>query len=271
MAVSALLKTNPHPTDDELAEAITNICRCGTYPRIRNAVRALARRRSDAMATTRRMILLGGLGAAGALVVGYAPVAEPPASNGPTRWPPSPANASSTTGSRSRSDDTVTVVIPHCDMGTGIYTALPQMAAEELDADWSKVKVEAAPPDSIFANGPLGEGFILSSQNMTADSIPGLPARHGRQHLPHRSRASWTCRSPAARPPCAPPASTACASPAPPRARCWSRPPPRAGTSIRRSARRRRTRSSTPPRAAASAMASWSPTPRPTRRRPVRR
>jgi isoquinoline 1-oxidoreductase subunit alpha len=42
MAVSALLKTNASPTDDQLADAITNICRCGTYPRIRNAVRALA-------------------------------------------------------------------------------------------------------------------------------------------------------------------------------------------------------------------------------------
>jgi isoquinoline 1-oxidoreductase alpha subunit len=42
MAVSALLKSNPSPTDDLLADAITNICRCGTYPRIRNAVRALA-------------------------------------------------------------------------------------------------------------------------------------------------------------------------------------------------------------------------------------
>jgi isoquinoline 1-oxidoreductase alpha subunit len=42
MAVSSLLKTNPHPTDDELSAAITNICRCGTYPRIRAAVRALA-------------------------------------------------------------------------------------------------------------------------------------------------------------------------------------------------------------------------------------
>ena len=42
MAVSALLKTNAAPTDDQLAEAITNICRCGTYPRIRNAVHALA-------------------------------------------------------------------------------------------------------------------------------------------------------------------------------------------------------------------------------------
>jgi isoquinoline 1-oxidoreductase alpha subunit len=43
MAVSALLASNPHPTDDDLANAITNICRCGTYPRIRNAVRALAK------------------------------------------------------------------------------------------------------------------------------------------------------------------------------------------------------------------------------------
>jgi isoquinoline 1-oxidoreductase alpha subunit len=42
MAVSALLKTNPAPSDDQLAAAITNICRCGTYPRIRAAVRSVA-------------------------------------------------------------------------------------------------------------------------------------------------------------------------------------------------------------------------------------
>ena len=42
MAVTALLKTNPHPSDDDLAAVVTNICRCGTYPRIQSAVRALA-------------------------------------------------------------------------------------------------------------------------------------------------------------------------------------------------------------------------------------
>jgi isoquinoline 1-oxidoreductase subunit alpha len=42
MAVSAFLATNPAPTDDQLAAAITNICRCGTLPRIRAAVRDLA-------------------------------------------------------------------------------------------------------------------------------------------------------------------------------------------------------------------------------------
>ena len=47
MAVSALLATNPAPTDDQLASAITNICRCGTFPRIRAAVRDLAARKAS--------------------------------------------------------------------------------------------------------------------------------------------------------------------------------------------------------------------------------
>jgi isoquinoline 1-oxidoreductase alpha subunit len=38
MAISGLLKQNPHPTNDDLAKSITNICRCGTYDRIRKAV-----------------------------------------------------------------------------------------------------------------------------------------------------------------------------------------------------------------------------------------
>ncbi|MES3008953.1 MAG: (2Fe-2S)-binding protein [Pseudomonadota bacterium] len=41
MAVSALLTVNPNPSDDEIDGAITNICRCGTYPRVRKAIRSL--------------------------------------------------------------------------------------------------------------------------------------------------------------------------------------------------------------------------------------
>lgn len=43
MAASALLKKNPNPSDSEIAQAMTNICRCGTYDRIRSAVRRAAR------------------------------------------------------------------------------------------------------------------------------------------------------------------------------------------------------------------------------------
>lgn len=46
MAVSAFLSSNPNPTDDQLAAAVTNICRCGTYPRIRAAMRSLASQRN---------------------------------------------------------------------------------------------------------------------------------------------------------------------------------------------------------------------------------
>jgi isoquinoline 1-oxidoreductase subunit alpha len=42
MAVSAFLASNPAPTDEQLSAAITNICRCGTYARIRAAVHAIA-------------------------------------------------------------------------------------------------------------------------------------------------------------------------------------------------------------------------------------
>ena len=42
MAVAALLKARPKPTDAEIDAAITNICRCGTYQRIRAAIHAAA-------------------------------------------------------------------------------------------------------------------------------------------------------------------------------------------------------------------------------------
>ena len=49
MATEALLDTNPNPTDEDIDTAITNICRCGTYQRIRQAVHsAAAARRGDA-------------------------------------------------------------------------------------------------------------------------------------------------------------------------------------------------------------------------------
>ena len=42
MAAAALLASNRSPSDAEIDAAITNICRCGTYPRIRAAIRAVA-------------------------------------------------------------------------------------------------------------------------------------------------------------------------------------------------------------------------------------
>ncbi len=42
MAVAALLKDNPKPSDDDINDAITNICRCGTFQQVREAIHAAA-------------------------------------------------------------------------------------------------------------------------------------------------------------------------------------------------------------------------------------
>jgi isoquinoline 1-oxidoreductase alpha subunit len=42
MAAAALLAKNPNPSDKDIDEAMTNICRCGTYQRIRAAIRKAA-------------------------------------------------------------------------------------------------------------------------------------------------------------------------------------------------------------------------------------
>jgi isoquinoline 1-oxidoreductase subunit alpha len=52
MAAALLLKANPNPTDGDIDAAITNICRCGTYPRIRRAIR-----RAAAMTAGREVIV----------------------------------------------------------------------------------------------------------------------------------------------------------------------------------------------------------------------
>ena len=42
MAAAALLNKNPNPSDKDIDDAMTNICRCGTYPRIRRAIHRAA-------------------------------------------------------------------------------------------------------------------------------------------------------------------------------------------------------------------------------------
>jgi isoquinoline 1-oxidoreductase beta subunit len=53
-------------------------------------------------------------------------------------------------------DDTVTVLLAHSEMGQGIWTALPMLIAEELDADWSRIKVEHAPAAPVYAHTAFG-------------------------------------------------------------------------------------------------------------------
>src|SRR5579864_5661309 len=58
---------------------------------------------------------------------------------------------------RIASDNTVTVISKHLEMGQGTYTGLATLLAEELDADWDQVRVEGAPADvARYKNSLLG-------------------------------------------------------------------------------------------------------------------
>ncbi|HSA71634.1 MAG TPA: molybdopterin cofactor-binding domain-containing protein [Burkholderiales bacterium] len=77
-------------------------------------------------------------------------------------------------------DDKVTVVVPAAEMGQGVITSLPLILAEELDADWSKVTFEYAPPNpKIYGNyHRLFNGAMLDAGSLT---VPGYwtPLRIG--------------------------------------------------------------------------------------------
>ena len=53
-------------------------------------------------------------------------------------------------------DESVTVLLAHSEMGQGIWTALAMMIAEELECDWSKVRVEHAPAAPAYAHTAFG-------------------------------------------------------------------------------------------------------------------
>jgi isoquinoline 1-oxidoreductase subunit beta len=53
-------------------------------------------------------------------------------------------------------DERITVVVNHSEMGQGVYTALPMILADELDADWSKVGYESAPVDPAYNHPVFG-------------------------------------------------------------------------------------------------------------------
>src|SRR5262245_53166738 len=68
-------------------------------------------------------------------------------------------------------DNSVTVIAKHLEMGQGTYTGLPTLLADELDADWSQIRVEGAPADAkrynnLFwgqAQGTGGSSAIANS------------------------------------------------------------------------------------------------------------
>jgi isoquinoline 1-oxidoreductase subunit beta len=66
-------------------------------------------------------------------------------------------------------DDTVTVLLAHSEMGQGVWTTLPMMIAEELECDWSKIRVETAPAAPVYAHTGFGMQMTGGSTSTSSE------------------------------------------------------------------------------------------------------
>src|SRR5258705_8648225 len=75
-------------------------------------------------------------------------------------------------------DNTITILCPTSEMGQGVLTSLPLMLAEELDADWSKVKCEFAPNNPGLYGG-VHKMFPGAQVTLASVSVPAyyMPLR----------------------------------------------------------------------------------------------
>ena len=114
---------------------------------------------------SRRNFLKAGAGLTLAIIL---PGAHPVAAAGTAEAPSFSANAFVTIGS----DNTVTVIAKHLEMGQGTYTGLATLIAEELGAAWSQIRIEGAPADAKrYANLSWGGAQGTGGSSAMANSF----------------------------------------------------------------------------------------------------
>ena len=211
MSAAALLAGTPHPSDADIDDAMSgNICRCGTYVRIREAIKQAAHPDKEADHADRaipsppRRVLRRTI--AGALAprlprgqrrrrrrIAAQPATCRPRRGAPTRRPRTALRPTPIV--RIGHDGQVTVTVAQVEMGQGTYTSMPMLIAEELEVDLGAVKLEAAPPsDKLYANPLLGFQATGGSTSVRGFWEPLRRCRrHCTQHAGQRRRADLEC------------------------------------------------------------------------------
>ncbi len=108
---------------------------------------------NDSNNFSRRKFIQTGVAAGGGLLLSFYLPAFGKFKNGGM---PVPASFVPNAFIRIGTDDIVTVIVNHSEMGQGAYTSLPMILADELEADWSKIRFEAAPVDPVYNHPGFG-------------------------------------------------------------------------------------------------------------------
>lgn len=133
---------------------------------------------------TRRRFILGTLGVAGALAIGWGVL--PPRQRLTTAQPlPTGDGEVAFNGwVKIARDGTVTITLAKSEMGQGVVTALCMLLAEELDADWSRVRWQPSPIDKIYNNvATVVDGLPVhpDTDNLVLDAVKWLTAKTMRE------------------------------------------------------------------------------------------
>lgn len=132
----------------------------------------------------RRRFILGALGVGGALIVGWGLTPPRQRLYGSKPFPLKDGDVALNGWVKIGKDGMVTVALPRCEMGQGVYTALPMLVAEELDVNLAQVQIEQAPLDRIFGNVamlPDGLPFHFDDDGMLKRSAQWLTAKMARE------------------------------------------------------------------------------------------
>src|SRR5574341_292863 len=91
-------------------------------------------------------------------------------------------------------DNIVTVYAPACEMGQGVFTAMPLLIAEEMDLDWSRVRIEQAPYNPKVFGNPLFGGNMLAGASRTTRGyyvIMRLAGMQAREIMVQNAARKW--------------------------------------------------------------------------------
>jgi isoquinoline 1-oxidoreductase beta subunit len=120
---------------------------------------------SAAAGMKRREFLKAGAALGGGLLISlYVPEFVPAAHAADSAAKPVALNAFVRIGT----DESVTVISNHSEMGQGIYTSLPMLLNEELEADWTRVRVESSPVDAVYNHTVFG--LMMTGGSTTTNS-----------------------------------------------------------------------------------------------------
>lgn len=100
----------------------------------------------------RRTLLVAGTGAGAALLVGWGLLPQRSRLGTARTMPPTEGDVALNGWIKVAADGGIVIAMPRSEMGQGVHTALPMLAAEELDVPLARVRIEQAGADSLYGN-----------------------------------------------------------------------------------------------------------------------